>query len=102
MAAAQLADYIENGNIKNSVNLPDCSMARSGVDRIAVIHHNVPNTISRITSSLADASINIANMISNSKKEYSYTLMDIDEKVDETLREKIERMDGIIRVRLIR
>jgi D-3-phosphoglycerate dehydrogenase len=102
MAAEQLADYIENGNIKNSVNLPDCNMPRSGVERIAVIHRNVPNTISRITASLADRSINIANMISNSKKEYSYTLMDIDESVDESLIEKIEQMDGIIRVRLIR
>ena len=100
MAASQLVEYIENGNIVNSVNLPNTSMPRSGVARICVIHKNVPGIISAITTVLADHDVNVRNMLNNSKGDFAYSLLDTDHDVN-GLAELIDGIDGIIRVRVI-
>ncbi len=100
MAARQLIDYIENGNIVNSVNLPSLSMPRSGMARICVIHKNIPNIINRITGKLSESNINIANMTNKSKGDMAYTMIDIDSE-DAKLIKELEQTDGIIRVRII-
>jgi len=101
MAAAQIADYLENGNVTNSVNLPACVMPRSGQSRIAVVHKNVPNTISAITNSCSSAGLNIANMVSNSRGELSYTMLDLDGQANEELRRAVGELMDIIRVRIV-
>ncbi len=99
MAAVQLMDYIENGNIKNSVNLPNAEMAKSGDKRICVIHKNVPAIITQITAAVSG--LNIENMINQSKKEYAYTMLDVDGTVDVDIIAKIEAISGVIKVRCI-
>ena len=101
MAAVQLADYLENGNICNSVNMPDASMERSGIQRVCVIHKNTPSMISKITGTISDSGINIANLMNKSKKEMAYTIVDVDTKVDVSLAETLMKVDGILRVRVI-
>ena len=101
MAAHELIDYIENGNITNSVNMPASVMARSGEARICVIHKNVPGAISSITTVLADQSVNVLNMLNNSKGNYAYSVLDVNEYHDGT-DEKIAALDGVIRVRVIK
>jgi len=102
MAAEELIDYIENGNIRNSVNLPNAEMAATG-EKICIIHRNVPDTISKITSTLGAAGINIENMLSNSKKDFAYTVIDATGKsVDADTVSKIEVVENVIRVRVIR
>lgn len=100
MAASQLVEYIENGNIVNSVNLPNTTMPRSGVARVCVIHKNVPGIISAITTVLADHGVNVSNMLNNSKGDFAYSLLDTDHEVD-GIAELIENIDGIIKVRVI-
>lgn len=100
MACAQLKDFLENGNIKNSFNYPDCVMKRSQNNRICVLHLNMPSMIYRISSVFDENNININEMISGSKGVYSYTLIDVNEKT-ELVKEKICSMEGVISVRLI-
>ncbi len=99
MAAVQLIDYIENGNIKNSVNLPNAEMAKTGDTRICVIHKNVPAVITQITAAVSG--LNIENMINQSKKEYAYTMLDVDGTVGADIVSKIEAIAGVIKVRTI-
>ena len=105
MAAAELIDYIENGNIVNSVNMPNISMPRAGAERICVIHKNVPAVINKITGVVSEANINIANMLNKSKKDFAYTMLDLDEndiaKV-EKIADAIGSMEEVIRVRVIK
>ena len=104
MAAHELIDYIENGNIVNSVNMPNISMPRAGAERICVIHKNVPSVINKITGIVSEANINIANMLNKSKKDFAYTMLDLDKndgaKVDE-ITDAIGKMSEVIRVRVI-
>ena len=100
MACQQLRDYLENGNIVNSVNYPNCSMPRESDVRVCVLHKNVPNVISSITSIVAELGINIANMISKNKGDYAYTILDIDTKND-NIKDAIEKMDDVVRVRVL-
>ncbi len=100
MACEQLKDYLENGNIVNSVNYPNCSMPRESDVRVCVLHKNIPNMISSITSMVADLGINIANMISKNKGDFAYTILDIDAKND-SLKADIEGIDGVVRVRIL-
>ena len=104
MAAADLIEYIENGNIINSVNMPNISMPRTGAERICVIHKNVPAVINKITGIISERNINISNMLNKSKKEFAYTMLDLDEndaaKVD-AIAGAINSMDEVIRVRVI-
>ena len=101
MAAHQLQDYLENGNITNSVNLPDVSMERSGDARICVIHRNIPNILAQVTSIVSGEGINVENLANKSRKEYAYTILDIDGKVTDAMVEKLRAIDGIIRIRVM-
>lgn len=102
MAAIELIDYIELGNIKNSVNLPDAEMStKSGEVRICVIHKNVPAILSQITSQVSDSKANIENMINKSKKDYAYTMLDVVGISDNDITSKIEAIEGVIKVRTI-
>ena len=101
MAANELIDYIENGNIRNSVNLPNASMNAVGT-KVCVIHKNVPALIASMTSAVGNAGLNIENMFNASKKNFAYTMMDIIGDVDEKLTDSIKAIDGVIRVRVIK
>ena len=101
MAADQLRDFLENGNIKNSVNFPNVIMERSGVQRLCVIHRNVPAVIAQITTQLGADGVNVENMTNKSKGEYAYTMVDAGSKVDESVIEDIGRVPGVIRRRVI-
>ncbi len=100
MAVDELMDYLENGNIKNSVNMPSVSMPRQGT-RICILHRNIPNTISLLSGELAKHGINIENMQSKSKKDYAYTILDVTGAVDEKEVQKLEEHNDIIKVRLL-
>lgn len=102
MAAKELVDYIENGNIANSVNLPNISMPKSGDIRFCIIHKNIPTILSSITSIIANT--NIENMLNKSKKDYAYTMLDLMEKDESKIKdweEKIKAIDGVVKVRVI-
>jgi len=101
MAADELIDYIENGNITNSVNLPAVSMVRGTAMRICVIHKNIPNMLTSITSVLAKDNVNIENMLNKSKGDYAYTILDVNECDKASVSAHIGAVDGIIRVRII-
>lgn len=102
MAADEIKDYLENGNIKNSVNLPNVSMPReNGAKRVCIIHQNIPNMISTLTGVLANIGVNIENMQSKSKKEYAYTILDVTGNVNDDTVKAINDNDGIIFVRVI-
>lgn len=103
MAVRQVMNYLENGNIANSVNFPACDMgpcAKPG--RIAVLHRNIPNTISRFTTAVAECGINISDMLNRSKGEYAYTMLDLDDPVPADLAEKLGQLPGVLRVRIIK
>lgn len=99
MAARELADYLENGNIQNSVNLPNCSLPASGVGRITIIHKNIKNMLGKFTEILSD--VNISDMINKSKNDIAYTIINTDHKIDDTVIEKLEAVDDVISVRVI-
>ncbi len=101
MASHELREYMENGNIINSVNLPNCEMPREAKTRITVIHKNIPNMISQFTSVMSSAGVNIEHLTNKSNKEYGYSMMDTDNEVADDLIEKISGIDGVIRARKI-
>jgi D-3-phosphoglycerate dehydrogenase len=103
MAVRQVMDYLENGNITNSVNYPACNMGIcTKAGRITVLHKNVPNMISSFTAVLAGHNINISDMLNRSKSDYAYTMLDIDEAAPANVAEELEKIEGVIRVRVIR
>ncbi|MCD7812035.1 MAG: phosphoglycerate dehydrogenase [Ruminococcus sp.] len=101
MAAQELIDYIENGNIRNSVNLPNASMNALGT-KVCVIHKNIPALIAAMTSAVGNAGLNIDNMVNASKKDYAYTIMDVAGDVTDAVADAIKAIDGVIRVRVIK
>lgn len=101
MAAVQLKDYLENGNIKNSVNLPDVSQEFTGMERLCVIHKNSPNMLSKIISIISPENLNIENMTNKSKKDYAYTMLDLNDRVPSRVVEAIKGTEGVLRVRSI-
>lgn len=101
MAVEEIRDYLENGNITHSVNMPAVSVPRSGRARITIIHKNVPNVISKITSTVASENINIDNMVNKSRGEYAYTMLDTDTDVSADAIVAIEALDETVRVRVI-
>ena len=101
MSAKQVADYLENGNILNSVNFPNVSMPRAGVQRICVLHRNVPNVLSRVTSLVSAEGINIENMSNGSRGEEAYTILDISRPVSEETAKVINKIEGVRRVTLL-
>ena len=101
MAAAELSDYLKNGNIAHSVNLPDVSQPRVGGRRICIIHKNAPGAISAITSILTEAHLNIENMVNKGKKDVAYTLLDVTGNVTDDLAVKLGAIEPAIRVRVL-
>ncbi len=102
MAVMELMDYLENGNIRNSVNYPNCDMGvcKSAV-RIAVLHLNIPNMIGQITGTLAVSGINISDMTNKSRDKYAYTLMDLENAPEDVTVQKLNDIKGVLRVRVI-
>ncbi len=102
MVAEQLRDYLENGNVKNSVNFPEVQMARSeGGHRVAIVNSNVPNMVGQISSALAGKGLNIIDMINKSRGDLAYTLIDIDKPADEALLDELSAIEGVLSVRMI-
>lgn len=103
MAAAELRDFLENGNILHSVNYPDCNMGAKGDgERITILHKNIPNMLGQFTALLADKGMNISLMTNKSRKEYAYTMIDVDTGVSAELEEQIASVGGVLKVRVIR
>jgi len=101
MAARQTMDYIENGNISNSVNFPDISFARADGARICVIHENKVGMLGKMTDFVVGHGLNIENLVNRAKESIAYTIMDFNSDVPEKLAQDINAIDGVIRVRVI-
>lgn len=102
MAVDELIDFLENGNIKNSVNFPDVQNPKGGDESVCVIHKNVPNILAQISSALSGEGLNIENLSSRSKKDYAYSVCEIAGHCPQTVVDKLTAVDGIIRVNVIR
>ncbi len=102
MAAIELRDYLETGNIKNSVNYPNVSIPHTGDVRICIFNKNVPAMIQKISDVIASEHINIANMVNASKKDNAYTLVEINGEISDTAIEKLSAIEGVARVRVIK
>ena len=103
MAVKQLRDYLENGNIRNSVNYPNCDMGLRGENtRILLLHRNVPNMIGQFTKILAEDNMNIADLTNKSKGKYAYTMIDIDSSVPDSVVRELEQVREVLRVRIIK
>ena len=103
MAVKQIMDYLENGNIKNSVNYPDCDAGKCvDAGRITINHKNVPNMISQFTKTLGDAGVNIANMTNKSKGDYAYTMLDVTSPIDSQVAEALRNIEHVYRVRVVK
>ncbi|MCI6676132.1 MAG: 3-phosphoglycerate dehydrogenase family protein [Clostridiales bacterium] len=103
MAVKELMDYVENGNITNSVNYPACDLGvvPEGVVRVCIAHRNVPNVIGRFTSILGEADVNIRDMVSKSRGAYSYAIFDLDHPIPPEYLEKLSDMSAVLKVRII-
>jgi D-3-phosphoglycerate dehydrogenase len=105
MAARQVKDFLETGNIKNSVNFPNAALPYAGKRRVAVFHKNVPNMVGQLTLAIGSYNLNIADMINRSRGEYAYTMIDIDNKVNGDiipgLQDKINQIEGIVTARIL-
>ena len=103
MAAAEIRDYLESGYIRNSVNMPDCDPGYCySTARIAIIHRNKPNMLSKFTQIIADDDINIAHLTNTSRGDYAYCVLDIDSEITDKIVEKLSWVDDVIRVRVIK
>ena len=103
MAVRQVMDYLENGNIVNSVNYPNCDMGVcTKAGRVTIMHRNIPNTLSQFTTAVAGENINISDMLNRSRGEYAYTMLDLDHPAPAAVIEKLQKIDGVLRVRVIR
>ena len=101
MAAEEIADYLLNGNITNSVNLPNVSQPRAAGRRICVIHKNEPGLISAITTVTTQAGLNIENMVNKSKKEMAYTMLDATGPISRDLEQQMAAIPAVVRVRIL-
>lgn len=103
MAVKEVVDYLENGNIRNSVNYPNCSMGVCNAEsRIGVLHLNIPNMIGQITGTLASGNVNISDMTNKSKDKYAYTMLDLENKADDDTIQKLNAIKGVLRVRVVK
>ena len=102
MAVFELVDYLENGNIKNSVNMPAAEMHRAAQNRVCVIHKNIPNMLNQITTPFTNANINIVDLLNRSKGDYAYTMVDVDDEITADLINAIKDIEGTIRVRVLK
>lgn len=101
MIAKQIKDYLEHGNIVNSVNFPDSKMPRAGEKRLAITHRNIPNMVRQITKEIAEEGANIVDMLNKSRGDYAYTLIDIEKEISKTVIENIKQVEGILKVRAL-
>ena len=103
MAVRQMMNYLENGNIVNSVNFPNCDMGFcTKAGRVAILHKNIPNMLARFTAVFAEDNVNISDMLNRSRGEYAYTMLDLDAPTTEEFVEDLKQIDGVIRVRVIK
>lgn len=98
MAAKEIKDFLENGNITNSVNFPNCNMGAVGDSRVTIAHKNVPNMLTQISNVFANKNVNIENMLNKSKKDNAYTMLDIQGKLDLSVVDELKAIDGVIKV----
>ncbi len=101
MVAAQVSDYLENGNIENAVNFPNVHMARESAYRLGIANANVPNMVGQISTLLAEAQLNIHNMVNKSKGDMAYTLVDVDSPVEDSLLARLKGIAGVLNVRYL-
>ena len=105
MASRQVKEFLETGNIKNSVNFPNASLPYTGKTRVTAFHRNVPNMVGQITSAISSYELNIADMVNRSRGDYAYTMIDIDNEVNgdilPAIEEKINQIEGIVTARII-
>ncbi len=101
MAVQQSVDFLENGNIINSVNFPECQMSRTAKNRLTVCHKNIPNMVGQISTVLAHSNINIENMLNRSKGENAYTIIDYEGEITDHIAEKITQIKGVLRTRIL-
>ena len=101
MAVRQLEDYLVNGNIVNSVNMPNLSQEWSGIARICLLHKNVPAMLTKITTVLSEDHINVENLTNKSRKEYAYTIVDVDTRINDSVADELRAIEGMVRVRVI-
>ena len=103
MAVRQVMDYLENGNITNSVNFPNCDMGIcTTAGRITILHKNIPNSLSRFTTAMASENINIDGLVNKSRGDYAYTMLDLDHTPSQHAVEELKKIDGVLRVRVIK
>ncbi len=103
MAVRQVMDFLENGNIVNSVNYPNCDMGVcTKAGRVTIMHRNIPNSLSRFTGAMAKENINISDLMNRSRGEYAYTMLDLDASAPASVVEELKKIDGVLRVRVIR
>ena len=101
MAAQGVKDYLENGNIRNAVNLPSLVQDWSGETRLCIIHRNVPNMLASVTTVLSREHVNVENMTNKSRGEYAYTIVDVSARVGDAVADELRAIDGILRVRVL-
>jgi D-3-phosphoglycerate dehydrogenase len=101
MAAQELEDYLLNGNIRNSVNMPNLSQEWSGIARLCLIHKNIPAMLTKITTVLSDNNINVENLTNKSRKDYAYTIVDVNTRINDATADKLRAIEGIVRVRVL-
>ena len=103
MAVRQVMDYLENGNIVNSVNFPNCDMGIcTTAGRITILHKNIPNSLSRFTTAMASENVNIDGLVNKSRGDYAYTMLDLDHTPSQHAVEQLKKIDGVLRVRIIK
>jgi D-3-phosphoglycerate dehydrogenase len=101
MVAEQVRDYLENGTVRNSVNFPEMYMPRNGGFRLAIVNENVPNMLGQISTCMADAGLNIIDMLNKSRNELACTLVDVDSEVTPACVEHIGSIEGVLKVRAL-
>lgn len=103
MAVKQVMDYLENGNITNSVNFPNCDMGVcSTAGRITILHKNIPNSLGRFTSAIAAENVNIDGLMNKSRGEYAYTMLDLDQHPSQAVVDHLKQIEGVLRVRIVK
>ncbi len=101
MVADQVRDYLENGNIKNSVNFPYVQMERTDGYRLTVVNSNVPNMVGQISSAMARQGLNIIDMLNKSRGDIAYTIIDIDKPAEQSLVDELSEIEGVLAVRVL-
>lgn len=103
MAVKEIRDFMENGNIRNSVNFPNCDMGMcSAKGRITICHRNIPNMLSQFTKVMGDAGVNISDLVNKGKGDYAYTMMDLESPSTEEMAKLLEQVKGVLRVRIVK